>query len=65
MYGGCENQNPDIEEDTNCISATNISLSMQQIHHCAQSQKAVTAYFTSKQLLDFGFAEQNGYEIML
>ena len=26
-----------------------------------QSQKAVTAYFTSKQLLPFGFAEQKVY----
>ena len=29
------------------------------VNTAAQSQKAVTAYFLSKQLLPFGFAEQN------
>ena len=29
-----------------------------------QSQKAVSAYFTSKQILPFGFAEQNSATLM-
>ena len=30
-----------------------------------QSQKAVSAYFTSKQILAFGFAEQHGVNIVV
>ena len=35
-------------------------IKLKQLHYCrAKPQKAATAYFTSKQLLPFGFEEHN------
>ena len=37
-------------------------LNIVMVLHCIQSQKAVSGYFTTKQILSFGSAEQHAWE---